>query len=235
MRQYAGYALVAMVGAIALAFKAGQKMASKAASAPCVFMSNAELADTLTDLRKVIRRFENFPKAGIVFRDFLPVLTNQALFARLIRALATVAAARFGDYDVVVGLDARGFLIGPSLAALVKKPFVVIRKAGKLPGQCHEETYTKEYGADTFCLQTETWADATAAAGSAAPRVLIVDDVLATGGTLTAATALIGAVGGNVVGALCVLSIAELQGAAAVTRASGAPVATLMDYTDNDA
>ncbi|AWB85975.1 adenine phosphoribosyltransferase [Mycetocola zhujimingii] len=150
-----------------------------------------ELSDTIPD----------FPKPGIVFRDLTPVFANADAFTAIIDDLA----ARFaGKYDAVAGLEARGFLLAAALAYAGHVPLVAIRKEGKLPGEVLSETYDLEYGTATFEIHPGQ-----IVSGS---RVLIVDDVLATGGSAVAATRLVERAGYVVGGIGVVLELDGLGG-----------------------
>ena len=138
----------------------------------------AELASTKISLHNALRRFPDFPIPGINFIDIMPWFLDPSIHATLLRSLE-LQLLHFGESnaavkpDVVVGLDARGFLFGPSLALKLDASFVPVRKKGKLPGPCVTAAYEKEYGADYFQMQE----------GSIKPgqKVLVVDDIIATG------------------------------------------------------
>lgn len=138
----------------------------------------AELARAKISLEGALRRFPDFPIPGINFLDILPWFLDPAIHATLLRSLE-LQLQHFGAEDaaiapdVIVGLDARGFLFGPSLALRLNVSFVAVRKKGKLPGPCVTAEYLKEYGADYFQLQE----------GAIKPgqKVLVVDDIIATG------------------------------------------------------
>lgn len=138
----------------------------------------AELARTKISLYNALRHFPDFPIPGINFIDIMPWFLDPSVHATLLRSLE-LQLQQFGESgtavkpDVVVGLDARGFLFGPSLALKLNASFVAVRKKGKLPGPCVTAEYEKEYGADYFQMQE----------GSIKPgqKVLIVDDIIATG------------------------------------------------------
>ncbi|KAH0556287.1 hypothetical protein GP486_005783 [Trichoglossum hirsutum] len=138
---------------------------------------SAELARLTLDLRASLRQFPDFPTPGVLFEDIMPLFANVSLHESLIRALEIHCLQAYGADgqlpDVVVGLDARGFLFGPSLALRLGAGFVPVRKKGKLPGPTVTAGYAKEYGQDLFQMQ----------AGSikSGQRVLIVDDIIATG------------------------------------------------------
>jgi len=252
MRQYAGYATAFLLGGFALAYKIGYRVATRRSEATVSaatsrlprLLTPAEFTAALETLRHTIRRCDDFPKPGVVFRDFLPILASPAIFTTLISALYTTATNRFdARIDAVVGLDARGFLLAPALAQAYNVPCLVIRKSGKLPGEVVTSAYDKEYGSDVFALQVDAWrevvdsvsaaAKAAGAQSSGTPRVLIVDDVLATGGTLTAAIELIRKVGGHVAGCICPVGITELEGAERVKEATEAPVEVLLKFDDS--
>lgn len=145
---------------------AGRQPSSSAASA-------SELASTKISLLAALRRFPDFPIPGINFIDILPIFQNPTTHRALLRALE-LQVLEFGvKPDVVVGLDARGFLFGPQLALQLGASFVPVRKQGKLPGPCVTATYEKEYGQDFFQMQE--------AAIKPGQQVLVVDDIIATG------------------------------------------------------
>jgi len=166
-------------------------------------------------LRAAVRDVSNFPQAGINFKDITPVLADAALFGDVVQALASFAAGA----DLVVGIESRGFLFGAPLAIRMGCGFVPFRKPGKLPFRTERIAYGLEYGADAL----EAHVDAIVPGH----RVLVVDDVLATGGTAAAAAALVTRLGGTVVGAAFVLELAALGGRA---RLGTVPVNTLLAY-----
>jgi adenine phosphoribosyltransferase len=135
----------------------------------------AELARTKITLVAALGHFEDFPIPGIHFVDILPLFQDPSVHGALLRALE-LQVREFGEQakpDVVVGLDARGFLFGPSLALRLGASFVPVRKKGKMPGPCVTAAYEKEYGTDFFQMQE----------GAVKPgqKVLVVDDIIATG------------------------------------------------------
>ena len=199
--------------------------------------------EAIAKLRSLITRHENFPKSGIVFRDFFPLLLKPSDFSVLVDAFASHVISEHKCFladggpivDAVVGLDARGFLIGPQLAARLNCAFIPVRKAGKLPGETIEFSFSKEYGDDVFAVQKNRWEQVVKADGTTRPmRIIIVDDVLATGGTLRAAIELVNQTGAIPLECLCVLDIAELDGKNVVERSCNVPVWTLFTFTDND-
>jgi adenine phosphoribosyltransferase len=134
----------------------------------------AELASLKINLKKSLRQFPDFPEPGILFEDILPIFANPELHEGLIRSLQLAVEKEFnGKPDVVVGLDARGFLFGPSLALRLGAAFVPVRKRGKLPGPCETAEFVKEYGSDYFQMQAD--------AVKQGQKVLVVDDIIATG------------------------------------------------------
>lgn len=138
--------------------------------------SASELASLKIRLKQSIRQFPDFPTKGILFEDILPLFADPNLHQSLIRALELHVRAYHADDqtpDIVVGLEARGFLFGPSLALALGAGFVPIRKKGKLPGPTETAGYEKEYGKDLFEIQKD--------AIKQGQRVLIVDDIIATG------------------------------------------------------
>jgi adenine phosphoribosyltransferase len=135
----------------------------------------AQLARAKISLRAALRNFPDFPIPGIDFVDILPLFANHALHTTLIQALE-LQVQFFNNGvkpDVIVGLDARGFLFGPSLALALGAGFVPVRKRGKLPGPTSEATFEKEYGQDFFQIQSD--------AVKKGQNVLVVDDIIATG------------------------------------------------------
>lgn len=136
----------------------------------------AELASLKVRLRNALRQFPDFPSPGILFEDILPIFADPTLHEALIRCLELHILQTYGEDqkpDVIVGLDARGFLFGPSLALRMGAGFVPVRKQGKLPGPCETETFEKEYGQDHFQMQAD--------ALKPGQKVLVVDDIIATG------------------------------------------------------
>lgn len=132
--------------------------------------------------------YENFPHAGIVFRDISPILENAKLFSEIIENFAS--RYKDGKIDAVVALDARGFIFGAALAYQLKLPFVMVRKAGKLPGEVYQASYKKLYGSETFVMRKD--------ALKGGERVIIVDDFYSTGGSLQAAVELVQAAGATI-------------------------------------
>ncbi|KAH8726155.1 phosphoribosyltransferase-like protein [Phaeosphaeriaceae sp. PMI808] len=171
--------------------------------------SAAELASLKIKLKSSLRQFPDFPEPGILFEDIMPIFANPELHEGLLRALELAIVRQFsasgaGKPDVVVGLDARGFLFGPSLALRLGAAFVPVRKRGKLPGPCETAEYQKEYGSDFFQMQAD--------GVSAGQKVLIVDDIIATGGSASAAGTLVKKLGGSIMGYVFILELDFLKG-----------------------
>jgi adenine phosphoribosyltransferase len=159
-----------------------------------------EDAAELARVRELVRDIPDFPSPGILFRDITPVLADAAAFT----AVATELAGRAGAADIVVGIEARGFLLGAAAALVAGTGVVPVRKAGKLPRVEASRTYDLEYGTATLELPADTVGPGM--------RAFIVDDVLATGGTAAAACALLADVGAEVVGLGVLLELVGLGG-----------------------
>jgi len=170
------------------------------------------------DLASRIRDIPDFPTPGIVFKDITPLVADPAAFRQSIDELAAWAGPR--TPDVILGAEARGFIFGGALAYALGCGFVPARKPGKLPWETVEATYALEYGNDTLQVHAD------AIAGG--QRVIVLDDVLATGGTAKAKVDLVEKLGGVVVGALFVIELAFLEGR---TRLGGYDVHALITYT----
>jgi len=171
----------------------------------------------MVDLKSIIRSVPDFPKKGIVFRDITTLLAN----AGAMRETADGMAERFraAGVDVVVGIEARGFIFGALVAERLGVGFAPVRKAGKLPYRTVYETYELEYGTDRVEMHTD--------AVRRGQRVLVVDDLLATGGTAGACCRLVEKLGGVVVGCAFVIELGFLRGR---ERLKGREVLTLVNY-----
>ncbi len=154
----------------------------------------------------------DFPQPGIMFKDLTPLFADARAFARTIDAI--VAHHGPDTFDVVAGIEARGFMIGAAVAYAAGVGFVPVRKAGKLPRETLGVSYALEYGQATLEVHTDAFV--------AGQRVLVVDDVLATGGTAEATMALVERAGGRVVGLTVLLELAFLNGRARIGAHPGA-------------
>jgi adenine phosphoribosyltransferase len=156
----------------------------------------------MTDWTRLIRDVPDFPKPGVVFRDIAPLLADAQAFGAAIDALADPWRAQ--RIDAVLAIEARGFLLGAPLARTLGAGLVPVRKPGKLPGPTFAQTYTLEYGADALQVQV--------GALPSGAHVLLVDDVLATGGTLAATCGLAEQLQAQIVGATVLIELAALGG-----------------------
>ncbi|KAE9975856.1 adenine phosphoribosyltransferase [Venturia inaequalis] len=181
--------------------------------------STSELSSLKISLRNSLRQFPDFPSPGILFEDILPIFANPVLHESLQRALELHVKEAYGEEnkpDVIVGLDARGFLFGPTLALRLGAAFVPVRKRGKLPGPTETASFKKEYGEDFFQIQKDGI--------KAGQKVLIVDDIIATGGSAAAAESLVKKLGGSLLGFIFILELDFLKGRDTLS----APVFTLL-------
>jgi len=153
-------------------------------------------------LKSLIRTIPHYPKQGIQFRDITTLLKDPIGFRMVVDALAQHYASQ--HIDIIAGIEARGFIIGAALAYKLGVGFVPIRKSGKLPAETIGHDYALEYGADRVEIHTDAIAQG--------EQVLLVDDLIATGGTAEAATALIQKLGGVVVGCAFVINLPDLGG-----------------------
>jgi len=171
----------------------------------------------MNDLKSKIRHVPDFPKAGILFYDITTLLQDRGGF----RAAIDSVAAPFADrgIDVVVGIESRGFIFGAAVADRIGAGFSPVRKPGKLPSQTIRATYALEYGTDSLEMHRD--------AISRGQRVLIVDDLLATGGTARAATDLVKQLGGQIEGLGFLIELVALGGR---TKLEGERVHTVLQY-----
>jgi adenine phosphoribosyltransferase len=155
-------------------------------------------------LKELIRTVPDFPKPGILFYDITTLLKDKTGFAQLIDAFAAYYIGK--EIDLVLGIEARGFIFGPALAYRLNAGFVPVRKPGKLPGQVARVNYDLEYGSDALEIHL----------GAIQPgqRVIIVDDLLATGGTMQATVQLVRQLGGEIAGVGFAIELDFLKGAA---------------------
>ncbi|KAK1236750.1 adenine phosphoribosyltransferase [Marasmius sp. AFHP31] len=177
-------------------------------------------------LKSQLSAHPDFPKKGIVFLDIFPLLRNPTAFETLITHFLhrltshTIPKSQSKKIDVIVGLDARGFLLGPILALRLGAAFVPVRKKGKLPGQCVSAVYEKEYGNDVFEMQTD--------AIKSGQSVVIVDDLIATGGSAKAAGELVAKQGGKTLEYLFIIELMFLKG----TEKLDAPAYSIVQSDD---
>lgn len=172
---------------------------------------------TVIDLEKAIRNIPDFPQPGIQFKDITPVLGDARLFAGAVDLLG--AGFKPGDIDAVLGIDARGFILGGAVAVKLGAGFVPVRKKGKLPFKTIEKNYDLEYGSNTLAMHVD--------ALKPNSRVLLVDDLLATGGTAWAASVLVHSLGAEIVGIRFLVELGFLHGRA---KLKGLPVESLVIY-----
>jgi len=171
----------------------------------------------MDDLKKLIREVQDFPKPGILFYDITTLLKDPAGLRGVIDGLKN--HYRDARVDVVMGIEARGFIFAPALAYALGAGFVPVRKPKKLPAETVSVTYALEYGTDTLEMHKDAVAKGT--------RVLIVDDLLATGGTAAAAARMVESAGGEVVGAGFVVELTFLHGRG---KLAGRQVFSLLQY-----
>ncbi len=172
---------------------------------------------TPADLQAAIRNIPDFPKPGIQFKDITPVLADPRLFAASIDLLT--ANFKTSAVDAVVGIDARGFIFAAAAAVQLKAGFIPVRKKGKLPYRTIEQTYDLEYGTNTIAIHTD--------AVKAGNRVLLIDDLLATGGTAEAAALLLEKIGAKILEINFLIELSFLNGREKLKRF---PVRSLVVY-----
>lgn len=171
------------------------------------------------DFSTVVRSIPDYPKKGIIFRDITTLLGNARAFRRAVDELVQPYAGV--QIDRVAGIEARGFILGGAVAHQLSIPFVPVRKKGKLPWNTIGEDYELEYGTDRVEIHVD--------AVQKGENILVVDDLIATGGTALAAIKLIESAGANVVGASFVIDLPDLGGADKI-RAQGKEVKTLVSF-----
>jgi adenine phosphoribosyltransferase len=178
----------------------------------------ADGADRNGDLKALVRTIPDFPKPGIQFRDITTLLLDPAGFATSVERLAAMAD---GPIDAIAGIEARGFVFGAALARELNAGLVLVRKRGKLPGKTLSEDYLLEYGSDSLEMHHD--------AIPQGARILLVDDLLATGGTAMAAVRLLRGAGAVVGQSLFVIDLPDLGGAAKL-REAGVSVDSLVEF-----
>lgn len=168
------------------------------------------------DLKEHIRSIPDFPSPGILFYDISPLLAHPDAWQTTVERLAAVVSEH--QPDVLAGIESRGFLVAAPLALRLNLGFVMVRKKGKLPGPTVPYTYDLEYGSDTIEIQAD--------AVQPGQKVFLVDDLLATGGTMNAAAQLFRSTGAEVTGAACIIELTFLQGREKLDL----PITTLLPY-----
>ena len=172
---------------------------------------------TPADIERAIRNVSDFPKPGIQFKDITPVLADAKLFSGSIDLL--IDGFKPGQVDAVVGIDARGFIFAAAAAIRLEAGFVPVRKKGKLPYQTHEQEYDLEYGTSSIAMHID--------ALKPGSRVLLIDDLLATGGTAGAAASLVQKLGANILEISFLIELKFLNGR---DRLKGQKVRSVVTY-----
>jgi adenine phosphoribosyltransferase len=168
------------------------------------------------DFKQHIRAIPDFPQRGILFYDISTLLAHPRAWGAMVEAMAE--AVRPYRPDLLIGIESRGFLVAAPLAYALRCGFAMVRKKGKLPGPTARYTYDLEYGSDTIELQQD--------AVAAGQRVVVLDDLIATGGTLQAAIELVRRQGGSVEGAACIIELTFLGGRQRI----GVPLTAMLSY-----
>ena len=196
-------------------FRALREAANCSVPAACEQLGNP-MAETI-HLREAVRDVHDFPKPGIVFKDITPILGNSALFKDSIKLLAETA----GDttIDKVVGIDARGFIFASAVADRLNAGFVPIRKKGKLPSTTREAAYELEYGEAIVEIHEDAIKDG--------ENILLIDDLLATGGTAAAALHLLDGLGAKIINVSFLIELTFLEGR---TKLGARPISSLISY-----
>ncbi|XP_075693250.1 adenine phosphoribosyltransferase [Rhinoderma darwinii] len=196
---------------------------TRESSRPVVMTSRVPMKmsreDKLAVLRGSVREFPDYPSPGICFRDITPILKDPAAFSAAIDLFEIYLRENFPKIDLIAGLDSRGFLFGPSLAQRLGIGFVLIRKKGKLPGPTESVSYSLEYGKAEIEIQTD--------AVDPGQKVVIIDDLLATGGTLGAACELLQRRRAEIMSCLVVIELTSLKG---TEKLKPYPVHALLQY-----
>ncbi len=174
----------------------------------------------MLDLKSHIRTVPDFPQPGIMYRDITTLLAHPQALQQAVEELA--APFRDAKIDVVAGIDARGFIFGTAVAIALGVGFVPVRKKGKLPFETYEQDYDLEYGTDTLQIHAD--------AVGAGQRVLVIDDLIATGGTAEAAIKLLRRTGCDIVGTAFVIDLPDLGGAARLEEI-GVSVSSLVTFS----
>ncbi len=148
-----------------------------------------------------IDSYEDFPQEGIVFRDVLPILRNPEIFSDLIKEMSSSDVLR--NSDAIIAIDARGFIFGTAIAFHLSKPLIVARKPGKLPGEIISKSYDLEYGSNSLSIQEKSLSDH--------QSFFIIDDLLATGGTVNCVADIINSIGKTITGLSVVVELKDLN------------------------
>ncbi len=172
---------------------------------------------TVAEIQAAIRNVPDFPQPGIQFKDITPVLASPRLFSGSIDLM--IDGLKPGQVDAVIGIDARGFIFAAAAALRLHAGFVPVRKKGKLPYRTHEQSYALEYGTNTIAIHVD--------ALKPGDRVLLIDDLLATGGTAAAAAELVKKVGGKILEVSFLIELGFLKGR---EKLKGYPVRSLVVY-----
>lgn len=172
---------------------------------------------SISEIESAIRNIPDFPKPGVQFKDITPVLADARLYRGVVHHL--IGGVKPGSVDAVVGIDARGFIFAAAAALKLEAGFVPIRKKGKLPYETYEQSYELEYGSETVAIHVD--------ALKPGARVLLIDDLLATGGTAAASSHLLKQVGATIVEANFLIELTFLGGR---ERLAGIPLRTLISY-----
>ena len=171
----------------------------------------------MVELRRLIRDVPDFPKPGIVFKDITPLLADSAGLALAVELMAQPFRGK--HVDLIVGAESRGFIFGTAVAKALSAGFVPVRKPGKLPSRSHRFEYALEYGSDALEIHTD--------AMRSGQRVVVVDDLLATGGTVAACCELVRKLGGELLGVAVLIELADLVGR---RKLGDIPVLSVLQY-----
>ena len=172
-------------------------------------------------LKSMIRSIPDYPEKGVMFRDITTLIKDPAGFRTAIDCFSQRYVKEFTDFDIIAGIESRGFIIGGALAYTLGKGFIPIRKKGKLPAEVISHEYELEYGTDTIEIHKD--------AVNKGDRVLVVDDLCATGGTAMAAVTLIEKLGGIISEVAFIIDLPDLQGSQKI-KDKGYRVHTLVEF-----
>lgn len=180
-------------------------------------MTEKHGASARLDLKQFIRNVKDFPKPGIVFRDITTLIVQPKAMTYAVDRLAEEAGRR--GAEAILGAEARGYIFASAVAYKLKLPMMIVRKPGNLPFKTISHTYQLEYGTDTLQIHED--------AVKSGQKVFLIDDLLATGGTIAACAELVGKLGGQVVGAAFVIELSFLKGR---QKLGSIPVFSIVDY-----